>query len=289
MSASTGSEHDWRSTPLVRLSQDTDRPQFKPLAFRDEAVDLPGLELQRDQLLSCLVRHLAGLPTNHVLLYGPRGCGKSSLVYLVLGRLLKAGLKVITADSDSLQAGWDLLADQPAEHRFLLVLDEWGFDDSESSAFRSIKSLLEGALDSLPENFLLCVTSNRRHLVAEPSSEGGEIHPLEASQERLALADRLGLWIRVPAPDQNAYLEQVFFWLEQLAGESGIELWGEGGRESCAERALAHATGRGQRSGRVARQFAREWVGRRALLGQSVEQLDLPDADLERIRTLATH
>jgi len=104
-------------------------------------------------------------------------------------------------------------------------------------------------------------TSNRRHLLPEPATEGaagaagGEIHPDEAVDARLSLADRFGLWLSFPPFDQGRYLLAVRHWLARLGAP--LEPWAEIERE-----ALRWAMARGSRSGRTAWQFARDRAGR---------------------------
>ena len=268
--------HNWQAAPVVRLLAG-DEIALHAIADwpGSDSGPLLGLQPQRRQLAANLAQHLTGLPANHALVYGPRGCGKSSLVTAVLRLLVPLGLKVIQTDARQLQAGFDwLLAQAETGQRFLLFLDDFGFETAGSDDYRALKSCLEGALHSLPDPFILCATANRRHLVPEPAPETAvtEMHQWEADQERLSLVDRFGLWVRVPTPEPEAWLAMVDSWIghfaDRVSAASGAPLEGlptTGEDAGLAQDALAWARGRGHRSGRVARQFAAHLVGAHGL------------------------
>ena len=91
-----------------------------------------------------------------------------------------------------------------------------------------------------------------------------EIHPGEAVEEKVSLSDRFGLWISFYAFNQEDYLQAASFWVNKLARDHGLDLTGlNDGLEASA---LHWALQRGHRSGRVAFQFARDWVGKRKLV-----------------------
>ena len=214
---------------------------------------------------------LAGLPYNDVLLHGERGTGKSSAVRGLLARHGDAGLRVIEVDRSD-------LADLPAlmnalregtagvsdRHAFLVFCDDLSFGASELG-FRELKAALEGGIEARPARVCVVATSNRRHLLPETMEENrqarvdaqGQLHLGEALEEKLALSDRFGLVLGFYACDQTTYLEIVSHWL----AKAGIETLDDSARES----ALRYALERGNRSGRIARQFANEWIGRSRL------------------------
>ncbi len=211
---------------------------------------------------------LAGLPFNDVLLHGERGTGKSSAVRGLLSRYANAGLRVVEVDRSDLAELPALLAmlrhgtrESPDRFSFLVFCDDLSFGSTELG-FRELKAALEGGIEARPARVCVIATSNRRHLLPETMDENraayvdasGELHHGEALEEKLALADRFGLVLGFYACDQPTYLEIVSDCLQQ----AGIEDLGEIGREA----ALRYALERGSRSGRIARQFANEWIGR---------------------------
>jgi len=136
-------------------------------------------------------------------------------------------------------------------HRFIVFVDDLSFEEHETG-YKALKAALEGGIEAWPGNALLYVTTNRRHLVkerfadreAEPSDE---VRPRDTQEEKLSLADRFGLLITFPAPDQERYLRIVV----ALARERGSDLPdGE-----LRRRALQWALWHNGRTGRAARQF----------------------------------
>lgn len=204
-------------------------------------------------------RFTAGKPANDVLLWGDRGTGKSSIVKAMLTRHHSAGLRLIalpTHDYGAISRIGDWVAGRP--HRYVLFLDDLSFS-ADDTVFRELKSILEGGVAARPENLLVFATSNRRHLLPEfmrdndPVRVGDEIHPGEAVQDKIALADRFGLRIGLYAPGQDVYLQTV----DRYLAHYGIT----GHREELHREALRFALQAGQRSGRTAHQFVRSLDG----------------------------
>ena len=126
-----------------------------------------------------------------------------------------------------------------------------------------MKSALDGSVSAQVDNILIYATSNRRHLLPEYMRENqdariveGELHHGEAVEEKISLSERFGLWLSFHPFSQDDYLAIVAYWLAQLGAPAGLD-------EATREEALRWALQRGSRSGRVAWQFARDWVGRR--------------------------
>jgi predicted AAA+ superfamily ATPase len=227
--------------------------------------DLIGVDRQREQLARNTRQFLAGLPANHALLWGARGTGKSSLVRALLAENAGAGLRLIEIERDHL-ADLPRVVEQLTRlpQRFVLFCDDLSFEAGEGD-YRVLKSVLDGSLERAPENVLLYATSNRRHLLAEKQSDNdnwqmvdGELHPNEAVEDKIALSDRFGLWLSFYPFSQEHFLDVVRHWIGNVAGQAGLHWqWGE----ELEKQAIRWATGRGNRNGRCAYQFARQWVG----------------------------
>jgi len=225
--------------------------------------DLSGIEAQKARVVANTRQFIAGRPANNALLTGARGSGKSSLIKALLNEFAGQGLRLIEIDKEDLPDLPELV--ERVRHRperFLVFCDDLSFDAGEG-AYKALKSALDGSIAAPPENALIYATSNRRHLMPEFFSENlettrvdGEIHPGEATEEKISLSERFGLWVSFYPFDQDAYLDIVAHWLAAF-GFSRAEI-------AAAERdALNWALGRGSRSGRVAWQFARDYAGRR--------------------------
>lgn len=227
--------------------------------------DLIGVDLQRDQLGRNTRQFIDGLPANHALLWGSRGTGKSSLVRALLAEYHAAGLRLIEIERDHLGDLPRLVEQlQALPQRFVLFCDDLSFESGEGD-YRVLKSVLDGSLEQAPDNVLLYATSNRRHLVPEKESDNlnwkhvdGELHPSEAVEDKIALSDRFGLWLSFYPFTQSHYLDVVEHWIGQLASAADLT-WQRD--EAMDILAVRWATGRGNRNGRCAYQFARYWVG----------------------------
>ncbi len=227
--------------------------------------DLIGVDLQREQLGRNTRQFIDGLPANHALLWGSRGTGKSSLIRALLAEYAASGLRLIEIERDHLGDLPRLVEQlQKLPQRFVLFCDDLSFESGEGD-YRVLKSVLDGSLEQAPDNVLLYATSNRRHLVPEKESDNanwqqvdGELHPSEAVEDKIALSDRFGLWLSFYPFTQDHYLNVVEHWITQLALKSGL---GWKRDEDLDKAAVRWATGRGNRNGRCAYQFARYWVG----------------------------
>jgi len=222
--------------------------------------DLLGIDTQKALLERNTAQFVAGRPANHALLSGARGTGKSSLVKAVLDRHASEGLRLIEVDREELGQLPDIVGRVAASpRRFLVYCDDLAFDDAEPG-YRALKAVLDGSITAPGDKLLIYATSNRRHLMPEyhddnlPLQRGGEIHPREAVEERVSLAERFGLWLSFHAFDQDEYLAIAAHWLAALGWRGDADLWrGE---------ALRWALARGARNGRIAAQFARDYCGR---------------------------
>ncbi len=223
--------------------------------------DLNNIDEQKARIVANTRQFVAGKPANNVLLTGSRGSGKSSLVKAVLNEFSHRQLRLIEVDKDDLvdlPDIVDLLEGRP--ERFIIFCDDLSFETGET-AYKALKSILDGSVAAPPDNVLIYATSNRRHLMPEYFAENldttrvnDEIHPGEATEEKISLSERFGLWISFYPFSQDDYLNIVRHWLQHF-GVSAPKIAG------CERDALNWALGRGSRSGRVAWQFARDLAG----------------------------
>lgn len=216
---------------------------------------LVGVDSQKSRFVENLRRFAVGLPSNHTLLWGSRGTGKSSLVKAACMHEIEAGaptLRLVEIDRDAidrLPALFSVLRGR--SERFVVMCDDLSFEEGASAA-KSLKSALEGGVAGPPENVLFVATSNRRHLMPRGHDESkGLLAAAEDAEETVSASDRFGLWIGFPPMDQPSYLAAVASYCERFGLDTAnLEL-----------RALQWAQSRGGRSGRVAFQFIRELSG----------------------------
>lgn len=211
---------------------------------------LYGLESQLAELRRATERWMAGATRLNMLLYGPRGSGKSTAARALLGSYARDGLRMIEAapaELDRLPELLEQLRDSPL--KFILFVDDLSFG-ADPDAWQQLKTLLEGTLQEVPDNLVVLATSNRRRLVKQQFSDrpdplDDDANAWDTQDEKLALADRFGLVINFPSADQRRYLEIV----GRLAGERGLEPAG------LNEAAILFARRGNGMSGRTARQF----------------------------------
>lgn len=231
---------------------------------------LQGVDLVRDQLVGNTERFARGLPANNALLWGARGMGKSSLVKAAhasvnaaRGRDGATPLKLIEIhreDIESLPTLLGLIARAP--FRFLVFCDDLSFDAGDTS-YKSLKAVLEGGIEGRPENVLFYATSNRRHLMPRDmidNERSTAINPSEATEEKVSLSDRFGLWLGFHKCGQDEYLAMV----RGYVGHFGLEI----DDTRLVAESLEWATTRGARSGRTAWQYVQDLAGR---LGRTLE------------------
>ncbi len=254
---------DWKSGVAFRWRRKNGRGTLEavrhPHAIRFS--DLKDIDDQLARLKENTRQFVEGRPANNVLLTGARGTGKSSLVKAALNEYSKKGLRLVEVDRNDLLDLPEIVSMvEGRPERFILYCDDLSFEASEPG-YKALKSALDGSVSAASENLLIYATSNRRHLMPEFMDEnlearhvGGEIHPGETTEEKISLSERFGLWLSFYPFDQDQYLDIATHWVESL-----------GGKADDAMRAAARlwTLERGSRSGRVAWQFARDYVGRK--------------------------
>lgn len=231
--------------------------------------DLLGIDRQKSTLIENTRQFIAGFPSSNVLLWGTRGTGKSSLVRAILNTYAAEGLRLIQVDKADLVNLPDIVAairHQP--YRFIVFADDVSFETGESS-YKILKSALDGSVYAPPENMLIYVTSNRRHLLPEYESDNrgammvnNEIHHGESIEEKISLSNRFPLWVGFHPFTQDQYLDVARRWTERVAANYGhLFDWSA----DVAREAVDWSHVKGDKSGRTAWQFANQWVGRAML------------------------
>lgn len=267
---------DWSACHAANWRRHSFSGYLEPVKVTDTTSldELLGVEKQKEVMISNTRQFLQGLPANNALLWGSRGTGKSSVVKALLNKFAPEGLRVIQVEKEDLiylSEIFNAVENEP--YRFILLCDDLTFEVGELS-YKMLKSALDGSVYSAPENVLIYVTSNRRHLLPEYNSDllggkfvNGELQQSEAMEEKVSLSDRFGLWIAFHAFSQDRYLDAVRLCVERQASERQVDIpW----TKELEEDAIKWSHDKSKRCGRTAFQFSKNWVGRYLLPKQAV-------------------
>jgi predicted AAA+ superfamily ATPase len=216
---------------------------------------LRGIDAQKETVTANVNRLAVGHAAHDMLLWGSRGMGKSALLRSSIAAAQAAApgsIALVQVAPDALSALADLFTTLArVDRRFLVFIDDLGFEDSDGAGPRALRSWLEGGVEARPANVRLAVTSNRRAIVARHASEQDDpINPRDAVDDKLALADRFGLSIGFHNCSQDDYLAIIRGYADAL----GLA-WEPAG-------ALEWSRRRGALSGRVAWHYVTELAGR---------------------------
>lgn len=224
---------DWSTCHAANWRRHSFSGFLEPVKVTDTTTldELLGVEEQKGIMISNTRQFLAGLPANNALLWGSRGTGKSSLVKALLNEFAPKGLRVIQVEKEDLIYLSEIFtAVENEPYRFILLCDDLTFEVGELS-YKMLKSALDGSVYSAPENVLIYVTSNRRHLLPEYESDHlggkyvkGELQQSEAMEEKVSLSDRFGLWVPFHVFSQDRYLDAVRLCVERQARERKVEI-----------------------------------------------------------------
>ncbi len=214
--------------------------------------DLIGVDRQKQALVLNTQRFLACKSANHALLWGARGTGKSSLIKATLNEYKSQGLRLIEVFKNDLLSLPYIVDDiRELPQRFIVYCDDFSFEANENT-YVGLKTILEGSIEQPPENVLLYVTSNRRHLVQEYQRDDletrvmdGELHYSDTVEEKISLSDRFGLWLSFYPSNLEGYLKIVDSYFPDFSGD----------RHVLHEAARQFSMLRASRSGRTAKQF----------------------------------
>jgi predicted AAA+ superfamily ATPase len=266
---------DWSSCHAANWRRHSFSGYLEPVRVTDTTMlnELLGVEEQKEIMVSNTRQFLAGLPANNALLWGSRGSGKSSIVKALLNEFAPQGLRFIQVEKEDLiylSEIFNAVENQP--YRFILLCDDLTFEVGELS-YKMLKSALDGSVYSAPENVLIYVTSNRRHLLPEYESDHlggkfvkGELQQSEAMEEKVSLSDRFGIWVAFYAFSQDRYIDAVRLNVEKECEMHKVKIpWSS----DIENDAIQWSHDKSKRCGRTAYQFAKNWVGRYLLSSQA--------------------
>lgn len=211
-----------------RIRRDESGLEFLPISNIDGVMldDLLGYELQKQQLRQNTEAFLNGRRANNVLLYGDAGTGKSTSVKALINEYYDRGLRMIEIYKHQFGDLSAVLGQiKNRNYRFIIFIDDLSFEENEVE-YKFLKAVIEGGVETRPDNVLIYATSNRRHLIRETWNDrtdmehNGDIHRSDTMEEKLSLASRFGVSINYSAPTPKEYQDIV----RMLARRQGIDM-----------------------------------------------------------------
>ncbi len=234
---------------------------FHPINNMDRVMldDLIGYEIQKKKLVDNTRAFVEGRKANNVLLFGDSGTGKSTSIKAIVNEFYDQGLRMIEIYKHQFQELSNVIAQiKNRNYRFIIYMDDLSFEEFETE-YKFLKAVIEGGVETKPENILIYATSNRRHLIRETWNDRDDIkiqngmHQSDTMEEKLSLVNRFGVTISYSKPGQKEYFQIVI----GLARRAGITLSDETLKAEANKWELSH----GGISGRTAQQFINDLLG----------------------------
>lgn len=228
---------------------------FNPINNMDKVMldDLIGYEIQKKKLVDNTKAFVEGKKANNVLLFGDSGTGKSTSVKAIVNEFYDQGLRMIEIYKHQFKDLSEVIARiKNRNYKFIIYMDDLSFEEFEVE-YKFLKAVIEGGVETKPENILIYATSNRRHLIKETWNDRSDVeinngmHKSDTMEEKLSLVNRFGVTINYSKPSQKEYFGIVI----ELAKRSGINMSEEELKLEANKWELSH----GGISGRTAQQF----------------------------------
>ena len=237
---------------------------FLPINNMDRVVldDLVGYEIQKKKLVDNTRAFVEGRKANNVLLFGDSGTGKSTSIKAIVNEFYGEGLRMIEIYKHQFQDLSNVIAAiKNRNYKFIIYMDDLSFEDFEVE-YKFLKAVIEGGVETRPDNILIYATSNRRHLIKESWKDRSDmefendLHRSDTMEEKLSLVSRFGVTISYGKPSPKEFYHIVI----TLARRAGITMSDEELKAEANKWELAH----GGISGRTAQQFIYYLQGQKA-------------------------
>ena len=215
--------------------------------------DLVGYEIQKKKLVDNTRAFVEGKKANNCLLFGDSGTGKSTSIKAIVNEFYPDGLRMIEIYKHQFKDLSNVIAAiKNRNYKFIIYMDDLSFEEFEIE-YKFLKAVIEGGVETKPDNVLIYATSNRRHLIKETWSDRDDVknengmHKSDTMEEKLSLVHRFGVTISYSKPTQQEYFRIVI----QLAKRAGIRMSEEELKAGANQWELSH----GGISGRTAQQY----------------------------------
>ena len=245
-----------------RISSDEkDGLVFHPINNMDKVVldDLIGYEIQKQKLVENTENFVQGRKANNALLFGDSGTGKSTSIKAIVNQYYDQGLRMIEIYKHQFKDLSNVIASiKNRNYKFIIYMDDLSFEEFEIE-YKFLKAVIEGGVETKPDNILIYATSNRRHLIKETWNDRNDmettngLHRSDTIEEKMSLVNRFGCQICYSKPSNKEYYDIVI----GLARKNGLDMTDEELMAEANKWELSH----GGISGRTAQQFINHCLG----------------------------
>ncbi len=196
-----------------RIRHLEDGVEFLPINNTERVMlcDLIGYEIQKKKLIDNTEAFIKGLPCNNVLLCGDAGTGKSTSIKALLNEYYDQGLRMIEIYKHQFKDLSNIITQvKNRNYRFIIYMDDLSFEEFEIE-YKYLKAVIEGGMETKPDNVLIYATSNRRHLIKETWNDRDDLeidnglHRSDTMQEKLSLVARFGVTIYYGKPSKKEF------------------------------------------------------------------------------------
>ena len=235
--------------------------EFLPINNMERVMldDLIGYELQKKKLVDNTKAFVEGKKANNVLLFGDSGTGKSTSIKAIVNEFYPDGLRMIEIYKHQFRDLSAVIAQiKNRNYKFIIYMDDLSFEEFEIE-YKFLKAVIEGGVETKPDNILIYATSNRRHLIKETwkdrddVEQSGGLHRSDTMEEKLSLVNRFGVTINYSKPSHKEFFEIVL----GLAHRMNLPFSDEELKAEANKWELSH----GGISGRTAQQFINYMAG----------------------------
>ncbi len=236
---------------------------FTPINNMDKVMldDLIGYEIQKKKLVENTEAFVQGRKANNALLFGDSGTGKSTSIKAIVNEYYDQGLRMIEIYKHQFKDLSNVIASiKNRNYKFIIYMDDLSFEEFEIE-YKFLKAVIEGGVETKPDNILIYATSNRRHLIKETWNDRNDLesnnglHRSDTIEEKLSLVNRFGCQISYSKPSQKEFFDIVI----GLARKNNVKMTDEELMEEANKWELSH----GGISGRTAQQFINYCLGGR--------------------------
>ena len=194
-------------------------------------------------------------------MFGDSGTGKSTSIKAIVNQYYERGLRLIEIYKHQFKDLSNVIAQiKNRNYKFIIYMDDLSFEEFEIE-YKFLKAVIEGGVETKPENILIYATSNRRHLIKETWNDRNDVemengmHKSDTIEEKMSLVNRFGVTINYSKPSQKEYFNIVV----ELASKNSIKMSEDELKAEANKWELSH----GGISGRTAQQFITYLLGKK--------------------------